>query len=151
MKPEEYRKVINEAIAGEVKAQKFYEDIAERLNDPYLKNMFLELSRDELKHQRILSRILDKKTIRTYFHEDRDYHVAETMEMPAIEEISKPADAFAVAMKSEEAAMKRYTALADNCKDADMKAIFEDLAAMEREHKFKMEESFVDVAYPEVW
>ena len=47
--------------------------------------------------------------------------------------------------------MKKYMALAENCKDAALKQVFLDLASMERGHKFSMEEKFVDVAYPEVW
>ena len=56
-----------------------------------------------------------------------------------------------IAMKNEELAMKKYTALAENCDDPQLKKVFLDLASMERDHKFKMENSFVDVAYPEVW
>ncbi len=48
-------------------------------------------------------------------------------------------------------AMKKYTTLAENCDDAELKAVFLDLASMERSHKFKMEKTFVDVAFPEVW
>jgi hypothetical protein len=29
--------------------------------------------------------------------------------------------------------------------------VFDNLAAMEKEHKFKMEQAFVNTAYPEVW
>ncbi len=46
--------------------------------------------------------------------------------------------------------MGKYTALADNCSDPGLKAVFKDLAGMERGHKHMMEEKFVDVAY-EVW
>lgn len=60
-------------------------------------------------------------------------------------------DAIGIAMKNEEIAMKQYMALSENCSDKKLKAIFLDLAAMEREHKFKIEKNFVDVAYPEVW
>ncbi len=63
----------------------------------------------------------------------------------------KPADAIALAMKNEEEAMKQYSVLADACSDHDLKNVFLDLAAMEREHKFKMEKAFVDIGYPEVW
>ena len=54
-------------------------------------------------------------------------------------------------MKNEEIAMKNYTMLADSCDDSELKAVFLDLAAMERGHKNLMETKFVDVAFPEVW
>ena len=63
----------------------------------------------------------------------------------------KPADAIAVVMKNEEDAMNLYLWLAEGCDDTDQKKVFEGLAAMEREHKFKVENSFVDIACPEIW
>ena len=63
----------------------------------------------------------------------------------------KPAEAIALAMKKEEEAIVQYTALAEDCPDAEKKKVFLDLAAMERGHKKKMEAAFVDIGYPEVW
>ena len=37
------------------------------------------------------------------------------------------------------------------CDDPDLQAVFQSLAAMEKDHKYKMEERFVKVAYPEAW
>jgi rubrerythrin len=59
--------------------------------------------------------------------------------------------AIGLAMKNEEIAMKKYQGLADDCQDPDLKSVFTSLASMEKDHKFKMENAFVDVAYPEVW
>jgi rubrerythrin len=77
--------------------------------------------------------------------------VVETIDMPEVNEEMNLKDAIGIAMKNEEFAMKNYLALAENCENEKLKAVFLDLSAMEREHKFKMEKSFVDVAYPEVW
>ena len=60
-------------------------------------------------------------------------------------------DAIGLAMKNEEIAMQKYETLAANCDDPELQSVFNNLAAMERDHKFKMEQSFVKVAYPEVW
>lgn len=56
---------------------------------------------------------------------------------------------FAIANEIE--AEKFYAAAAKKAIDPDVKNVFLDLAAMEREHKFKMEKAFVDIGYPEVW
>ena len=90
-------------------------------------------------------------TIGDYFNEEADYKVSETVDEPELSMDMKPADAFALAMKKEEEAMVQYTALADECPDAEKKRVFLDLAAMERAHKRKMEDAFVDIGYPEVW
>jgi rubrerythrin len=147
----EYKDVIKFAMANEVEAQKFYADAAETLSNPALKKMFRQLSEEEKRHREILKEIYVSNTIGDYFNEETDYKVSETVDEPELSMDMKPADAFALAMKKEEEAMVQYTALADDCPDAEKKKVFLDLAAMERGHKRKMEEAFVDIGYPEVW
>ena len=147
----EYKDVIKFAMANEVEAQKFYADAAETLSNPALKKMFLQLSEEEKRHREILKDIYVSNAIGDYFNEETDYKVSETVDEPELSMDMKPADAFALAMKKEEEAMRQYTALADDCPDAEKKKVFLDLAAMERGHKRKMEDAFVDIGYPEVW
>jgi rubrerythrin len=147
----EYKEIIKQAIASEVEAKKFYEDAANSLKDPYLKKLFASLAEEEKKHRDILTQIFKSNTIDRYFSETRDYKVAETVDEPELSMDMKPAEAFALAMKKEEAAMKQYTEMANLCDDADKRQVFLDLAAMERDHKLKMEIAFTDVGYPEVW
>jgi len=151
MKLSEYKEIIKQAIANEVEAKKFYEDAANTLKDPYLKKLFASLADEEKKHRDILTKIYTSNTVDRYFSETRDYKVAETMDEPELSMDMKPADAFALAMKKEEAAMKQYTEMANLCDDADKRQVFLDLAAMERDHKLKMETAFTDIGYPEVW
>lgn len=147
----EYKEIIKQAIANEIEAMKFYQDAADTLKDPYLQKLFASLAEEEKKHREILSGIFKSNTIQSYFSEKRDYKVAETMDEPELSMDMKPADAFALAMKKEEAAMKQYTRMAELCDDGAKRQVFLDLAAMERDHKLKMESAFVDVGYPEVW
>ncbi len=147
----EYKDVIKFAMANEVAAQKFYADAAEKLRNPALKKMFAQFAEEEKRHREILKEIYVSNAIGDYFNGETDHKVSETMDAPELSMDMKPADAFALAMKKEEEAMVQYTTLADECPDADKKKIFLDLAAMERGHKRKMEDAFVDVGYPEVW
>ena len=147
----EYKDVIKFAMANEVGAQKFYADAAEKLRNPALKKMFAQFAEEEKRHREILKEIYVSNAIGDYFDEETDHKVSETMDAPELSMDMKPADAFALAMKKEEEAMVQYTTLADECPDVDKKKIFLDLAAMERGHKRKMEDAFVDVGYPEVW
>jgi rubrerythrin len=87
----------------------------------------------------------------SFFNFEKDFKVSETIEMPEVNADMDLKNAIGLAMKNEEIAMKNYTALAENCHNHELKAVFMNLAAMERDHKFKMEENFVDVAFPEVW
>lgn len=151
MKRTEYEKIIKSAVKNEIEAFQFYRDVSERVIDPYLKSMFEDFAREEKLHREILQRILDGGKIGQYFTEVRDYKVSETVEKPLLSTVMKPADALALAMKNEEEAMQLYQDLARECIDPEKKRVFNDLAAMERDHKFKMENAFVDIGYPEVW
>ncbi len=149
---EKYKEVIEKAIQVEIEAREFYEKVAKDVKDEYLKELFGKFAKEEKKHARILSSVLNKEEMdATYFDFEKDFHVAETIEMPEVNKDMDLKDAIGIAMKNEERAMKNYAALAENCEDDKLRTVFMDLSAMERQHKFKLEESFVDVAYPEVW
>ena len=147
----EYKDIIKQAIANEVDAKKFYENAANALQNPHLKKLFFSLAGEEKKHRDILKDIYTSNTVDRYFSETRDYKIAETVDEPELSMDMKPADAFALAMKKEESAMKQYTEMAEMCDDESKKQVFLDLAAMERDHKLKMETAFTDIGYPEVW
>lgn len=147
----DYREIIRFAMDNELEAQTFYENVADRLGNPALKQMFAELAGEERRHRDLLKALYTSNRFGEFFHENRDFQVAETMEAPELSMDMKPADAFALAMKKEEAAMKEYAALADASKDEKQQRLFLDLAAMERGHKLKMENAFIDIGFPEVW
>jgi len=147
----EYKGIIKFAMENEVEAQRFYQDAAQKVENVQLKEMFSEFAQEEKRHREILKQIYISNRIGDYFDEDQDYRLAEKMDEPELSTDMKPADAIALAMKKEEEAMRQYTALADSCPEPDKRKVFMDLAAMERGHKLKMENAFVDIGYPEVW
>ena len=151
MTPSQYEKILSDAIAGEIEAQEFYGNVAEKMTDPGLKELFSKFAREETRHQRILEGFRSKVPKHLPFDESRDYKVAETVADVPLSTAMKPADAFALAMKKEEAAMKHYANLAEGCADPNQAQLFRELAAMEREHKLKMENAFVETGFPEVW
>ncbi len=149
---EKYKQVISDAVQAEINARQFYAKVAEWIKEPHLKELFENFAREEEKHEKMLTSILKQEKIKTsFFNFDKDFKVSETIEMPEVNADMDLKAAIGIAMKNEEIAMKQYTALAENCDEEQLKAVFLDLAAMEREHKFKIEQNFVDVAYPEAW
>lgn len=151
MKSGDYRQILDTAIEGEIEAHDFYQQVAEKVQDGYLKKMFLSFADEELKHRRLLEAFRKDEAKMIHFAHVSDFKLAETMEDQVLSINMKPADAIALAMKKEEAAMKHYQALADASNDAEQKNIFLELAEMERGHKAKMETAFVDIGFPEVW
>lgn len=151
MTQEEYKKILKMAIDNEVEAYDFYKGVSEKTKDPTQKMLFSQLAEEERGHEKLLAGYLcaDAKTF--HFDESVDYKITESVEMPKLSLTMKPADAIALAMKKEQEAMKMYTTFANLSIDQDQKKIFQELANMEKGHKTKLENLYVDVAYPEEW
>jgi rubrerythrin len=150
MKTDEYKKIINFAIANEIEAYEFYKAVADKTKDGGLKKIFAELAEEEAKHRKFLEGFASGKT-QIHFDESKDYKVSQTIEKPRLSLSMKPADAIALAVKEEEEAMDMYTEIAGCSTDAEQKKMFQSLATMERGHKVKLEETFTNMAFPEVW
>ena len=151
MEATDYRRIIKFALKNEVEARNFYRDAARKLENPSLKTIFTGLADEEQKHFDILQDLDNRNSIAGFFDKVRDYGVAETVDEPELSTDMLPADAFALAMKKEEAAMRMYIRLADACDSPAEKSVFFELAEMERNHKKKMEDAFVNIGYPEKW
>jgi rubrerythrin len=151
MKPEEYRKIIQDAIAKEVESYVFYRSVFEKVRDAALKSTFRELAGEETKHREFLEGLLVKPMKELHFDESRDYKVAKTIERPPVTIDMKPLDGLKLAIKKEEDAMELYKGLSAASKDAEMKRMFDSLAKMETSHKARLEDIFTNQAFPEVW
>jgi rubrerythrin len=146
-----YLAILDRAIDSEIEASRFYASVAEMTADSHLREMFAAFSREEQKHRSILEGFRSDPATAIHFEKVADFGLSETMPEPALSMDMRPADAVALAMKKEQSAMQQYTRLADACNDASQRKVFLELAAMEREHKAKMETAFVDIGFPEVW
>lgn len=146
-----YDQIMRQAIQSEIEAQKFYADVAAKMKDGHLQEMFASFVEEEKRHERILEGFRTRGAGHLHFKDAPDFKVAETVDTPSPSVDMKPAEALALAMKNEESAMKHYSELAAACSDVAQAAVFEELAAMERDHKHQLETAFVDVGYPEVW
>lgn len=139
------------AIDSEIEAFAFYQGVAEQVADENLKELFKHFAEEENKHKDMLEDVLARGTFGLVPKENRDYKVAEAIDLPRLSMDMKPEEAIGLAMKKEEVAMKHYTSLADASADQELKDLFTNLASMEREHKFKLEKVFVERGYPEKW
>lgn len=87
MELEKYKQAISDAIKSEIDAKNFYEQVAERIKDDHLKELFQKLADEEAKHEKILTNVLSQgKMDSTYFNFSKDYKVSETIEMPKVNE-----------------------------------------------------------------
>ncbi len=150
MKTDEYKKIIEFAVDNEIEAYDFYKGVSDKVKDAGLKKIFTELADEEAGHRKLLEGLASGKG-QMHFDESKDYKVAETINKPKLSLSMKPADAIALAVKNEQEAMEMYKKMADCSTDANQKKMFQSLANMEQGHKVKLEDTFTNMAFPEVW
>lgn len=151
MTPEEYRNIISDAINNEVEAYTFYQTISEKVKDANLKKLFGELAGEEKEHREYLQKLLSRDITSLGFSTTKDYKVGDSIPTPPLTPDMKPVDGLVVAIKKELAAMQMYTQLANASDDAEVKKLFTELAAMERGHKARLEDIYVNMAFAETW
>jgi rubrerythrin len=151
MTPEEYKGIISEAINNEVEAYTFYQTVSEKVTDANLKKLFGELAGEEKGHREYLQKLLSRDITSLGFSSTKDYKVGDSIPTPPLTPDMKPIDGLVVAIKKELAAMQMYSQLANASDDAEVKKLFTELAAMERGHKTRLEDIYVNMAFPEAW
>ena len=151
MNAEDVKKIISDAIDGEVEAYTFYTSVSNRAHDPALKKLFEELAGEEKKHRQFLETFLAKDTANLGFTTTKDYKVGDNLPTPKLTDDLKPLEGLVIAIKKELEAMQMYTQLATLSIDAEQELLFSQLATMERGHKARLEDLYVEMSFPEVW
>ena len=146
-----FTEIIQFAIDREIEAEAFYLEIAAKTTKESMRGIFVGFAAEEKRHQQILKGILNSKETLLQFKPVSDYKISETVEVAGVIDEMTMKDAFSIAMKKEEEAMKLYQKLASDALAEEFKKLFESLALMEQGHKVKMEKFYSDVAYNEVW
>ncbi len=143
--------LMQRAIEKEIEARDFYRQAAERLADSSVKEIFEEMARQEEAHRDQLEVFRFDPTAKVEFEKVADFGVAEESESEPLSFDMRPKEAFALAMKKEQAALEMYQRWADACENPQLKKVYRELAEMERGHKARIEELFVNAAFPEDW
>jgi len=151
MDPELFDRLMLDAIAEEIAARDFYGRVAQQVKDPNVAAMFEQFSREENEHGITLETFRFNPVARVEFSRVQDFLVAEQEpDVPFSFDMS-PQDALRLAIKKEQKAAEFYRQLAEGTKDQELRRTYTELAEMERGHKVKLEELFVNAAYPEAW
>jgi rubrerythrin len=125
--------------------------ISAKVKDRNLKKLFEELAGDERKHRSTLENVLSKGVASIHFAPGVDYKVGDAIASPPLSPDLKPLDGLVLAIRKELEAMQLYTRLAAAAADASEKSLFTELANMERGHKSRLEDIYVNMAFPEAW
>ena len=151
MKPDEVKKILSLAIDREVESYTFYRSVFDKVKDPALKKLFGDLAGEEKTHREVLEGFLAKGIGKMKFAPGRDYKVGDALPTPKLSIDMKPLDGLVLAIRKELDAMQMYTQFASRSGDTEQQLLFSQLANMERGHKARLEDLYVEMAFPEVW
>jgi rubrerythrin len=132
---------LNFAITREEEAARFYQDQAEKMNHPEMRQVFLDFAREELSHKSRLLQIKNGDQLVQFTPAKvADLKIADYFQSaPPVGPYMTYAEMLTVAMLKEKEAFKLYTDLAATTDDATLRALFERLATEEARHKLRFE------------
>ncbi len=147
-----FEEVIRFAMEQEKAEDRFYTQLAERVENADVKRMMLAHAQDERTHLDVLQNILERHKLpegnRRY--PDPDMKMADYLVTP--EKKSGPLgyqDALILAIKMEQAGMNLYQDLAALAPDDETRRTFHFLAEQERKHKNLLEQEYDDNFFEE--
>lgn len=145
------KSVLDIAIKKEIEAQELYLGLSKRVVEQSAINMFLELSKVEKKHERMLRDYADGKLHEGALKSDHviDYKIAEKLEQPPVESDMSLADVLLLAANREKASNEFYIDLAALHPPGEIKELLEELASQELQHKHRIEDLYTQVAFPQ--
>lgn len=142
--------ILDFAIEREQQAVDFYTYLANKLDKPYIKSLFLSFANEEKGHK---SKLQDVKNGKLFLSEEskvQDLKIGDYL----VEVESSSADldyqkALIIAMKREKAAFRLYNDLAEKAESENLKKLFLSLAQEEARHKLRFEVEYDDYVLTE--
>jgi len=146
-------KIINDildfAIEGEIEAHKFYTDLAAKMTDKTMKQVFLDFAAEELGHKKLLEDAKAGKKVLLKKEQIADLKIAEfTVAIKPTPNMNFK-DALILAMQKEKKAFQLYTRLAHLTIEKEAAELFAGLAQQEAKHKLRFELEYDDVVLKE--
>ena len=136
--------VLDFAIQKEQDAADFYLELGDKMDRPYMKDVFLGFAKEELGHKSKLMGVKSGKKLHASEKEVQNLKLAETLVEVELSGDMDYQDALIAAMKAEKAAFRLYTDLASATNNADLKNLFMSLAQEEARHKLRFEVEYDD-------
>ena len=137
--------VLDFAISEEEGAAAFYTQLAEGMENPVTRKIFVEFAKEEQKHKEKLLAVKGGKKFESPAGGVLDLKVAEYVVDVEPSADMEYQEALIVAMKKEKAAFKLYTDLAASAEEEGIKATFLGLAQEEAKHKLYFEVEYDDL------
>jgi rubrerythrin len=141
--------VLDFAIEREIEANKFYTELAKRMEDSAMRKVFEEFAKEELGHKAKLEAAKAGQFQMAQTEKVQSLNIADYV----VDVEPKPdmdyADALVVAMKKEKASYRLYLDLAEQVDNEELKSTLLWLAGEEANHKLRFEIEYDDVVLKE--
>ncbi|MFO8067117.1 MAG: ferritin family protein [Bacteroidales bacterium] len=131
--------ILDFAMRAEQEAVDFYTQLASRMKNPEIKNIFLEFAKEEVGHKARIKKVKEEKLFELSNEDIEDLKISDyTVRVKPSPDMDY-ADALLLAMNKEKAAFKLYTALSERTNLPELKKVFRELAKEESKHKLRFE------------
>lgn len=139
------------AIEKEEEANKFYLDLAGKMEREHMKKIFEGFAAEEAKHKEKITTIKEGKQLLPVEQKVTDLKIGDYLvDIPASEDMNYQ-DALILAMKKEKASFRLYTDLAATTDDNNLRSLMEGLAQEEAKHKLRLEIEYDENFLTEKW
>lgn len=141
--------ILEFAIGREEAAAQFYADLAEKVKNPWMKQTFIDFSKEELGHRDKLLLVQGGGAALRLGEKVADLKIAEYVTDIEPTPDMDYTEALVLAMKAEKLAFKLYTDLAAVAECAEARDLFLALAQEEAKHKLRFELEYDETVHEE--
>ena len=139
------------AIDKEEEANKFYTELAGKMDRPAMQQVFQEFAKEELKHKEKLLGIKAGKSLESAVQKITDLKIGDYLvDVEPSQDIDYQ-EALILAMKKEKASFKLYNNLAATTEDNNLQNLLLGLAQEEAKHKLRLEMEYDENFLTEKW
>jgi rubrerythrin len=137
--------ILDFAIKKEEEAAQFYNDLAAKMGQQHVGEVFRSFAQEELGHKEKLLAVKKGDTSLLDQRRVADLGIGDSLVEIALSPDLEYKQALIIAMKAEKAAFRLYHDLASTTDDANLKGVLLTLAQEEAKHKLRFEIEYDDV------
>ena len=142
MDEKKFKEILKFAIDKEIKSFNFYTNARKMAKYSGAKDMFSELSKEEVGHRKMLEKLDMKKITQAKIEKVPDLKISDYIVDAEFKPDMPYAEILRMAIKMEERALKLYNNMNKSNKDENLKKLFSLLANEEAKHKLRLEKIY---------
>lgn len=139
------------AIDKEEEANKFYNDLAGKMDRPAMRLVFEDFAKEEMKHKEKLLEVKGGKLLEPAEQKITDLKIGDYLVDVEPSQDMDYQEALILAMKKEKASFKLYNNLAATTEDNNLQSLLLGLAQEEAKHKLRLEVEYDENFLTEKW